>query len=260
MLFRSVSQSRYQLANWTKQSIENADAIVTISESSKKDILDNYSVSEKQVTVSYPGHSDAYKPVSDQKLINRVKEKYQISGDYVLFLGTVQPRKNLKRLIEAFSKIAKENDNKNLSLVVVGKIHGIGRQAWMFEEIVDLPKKLGIEKQVVFTDYVSDEDAVLLMNGARAYLLPSLWEGFGIPAVDAMCCGVPCVVSNLSSLPEVVGDAGLLVDPRSIEQIENAIRRITTDEKLHSSLSKSSLEQCKKFSWKKMATEVLKVM
>ena len=266
----------YQLTNWTKQSLENADHVITISKSSKKDVIKNYDVKDANVTVSYPGHSESYVPIIDIHAIEMVKQKYGIVGDYVLFIGTVQPRKNLKRLIEAFGRIVRaphpnplpqerghiddSTKNNGLKLVVVGKIRGVGRQAWMFEEIVELPKKLGIEDSVIFTDFVPDDEIVPLTNGATAFLLPSLWEGFGIPAADAMACGVPCVVSNISSLPEVVGDAGLLVDPESVDQIEQAIRLITTDKKLHAKLSMLSLEQAKKFSWEKMAKEVLEVM
>jgi glycosyltransferase involved in cell wall biosynthesis len=244
----------YQLNNWTKQSVENANKVITISKSSKRDIIKNYKVAEENVTISYPGHSDLYQPLEDPTQTEIIKHKYGIKGEYVLFIGTVQPRKNLKRLIEAFRKI------DHVKLVVVGKIRGQGRQAWMFEEIVELPKKLGIEDRVIFTDFVPDNEIVPLTNGATAFLLPSLWEGFGIPAADAMACGVPCIVSDISSLPEVVGNAGLLVDPKSVDQIEQAIRLITTDKKLHSKLSKLSLEQAKKFSWRKMAKEVLEVI
>jgi glycosyltransferase involved in cell wall biosynthesis len=177
-------------------------------------------------------------------------DKYHIVGEYVLFIGTVQPRKNLKRLIQSFEKI------DHLKLVVVGKIHGEGRQAWQYEEILDLPKKLNIEDRVIFTDFVPDEDMLYLLNGAKAFVLPSLWEGFGIPVVDAMACGVPVIVSNVSSLPEVAGDAGLYVDPTSIDQIEQAIRLISTDKKLYTKLSKQAVIQARKFSWKKMARQV----
>jgi len=255
----------YQLNNWTKQSVEAADKVITISRSSKKDIVKNYKVKEENVTVSYPGHSELYKPLKDLTQTELIKHKYGIKGEYVLFIGTVQPRKNLKGLIEAFARIVKmdprlREDDKGLKLVVVGKIRGQGRQAWMFEEIIELPKKLGIEDRVIFTDFVPDDEIVPLTNGATAFLLPSLWEGFGIPAADAMACGVPCIVSDISSLPEVVGKAGLLVDPKSVDQIEQAIRLITTDKKLHAKLAKLSLEQAKKFSWRKMAKEVLEVI
>jgi glycosyltransferase involved in cell wall biosynthesis len=165
----------------------------------------------------------------------------------------VQPRKNLLKLIESFQNI------ENIKLVVVGKMNGEGRSGWMFDEILKLPKELGIENKIIFTGFVPDEEANLLMNGATAFILPSLYEGFGIPVVEAMACGIPVIVSDVSSLPEVVGKAGLLVNPKSADQIEQAIRTISTDQKLHDKLSKQGLERAKKFSWKKMAKEVIDV-
>lgn len=245
----------YQLTNWTKQSIEKASQIVTISQSSKKDIIKTYKIDPKKVTVCYPGYNEElFRPVSDKQKIAQVLDKYQIDSPYILFIGTVQPRKNLKRLIQAMVKI------DNLKLVVVGKTSGEGRQAWKFEEIVELPKKLEIEDKVIFTGFVPNEDMLYLLNGATAFVLPSLWEGFGIPVVDAMACGVPVIVSNTSSLPEVAGKAGLYVDPNSVDQIEQAIRLISTDKKMHAKLSKLALEQAKKFSWKKMAKQLIEVL
>ena len=241
----------YQLTNWTKQSIEKAAHIITISQSSKKDIIKNYKVDPKKITVCYPGYNETqFHKISDNDAIQKVLDKYNIKGNYILFIGTVQPRKNLKRLIQAFAKI------ENLKLVVVGKIHGEGRQAWKFEEILELPKKLEIEDRIIFTGFVSNQDMLYLLNGATAFALPSLWEGFGIPVVDAMACGVPVIVSNVSSLPEVAGKAGLYVNPESVDQIEQSIRVISTDKKLHLKLSKLALEQSKRFSWKKMAKQV----
>ncbi len=241
----------YQLTNWSKQSIQKASQIITISQSSKKDIVKTYHIDPKKVSVCYPGYNEElFHPVSDQAVIKKILDKYHIVGEYMLFIGTVQPRKNLKRLIQSFEKI------DHLKLVVVGKIHGEGRQAWQYEEILDLPKKLNIEDRVIFTDFVPDEDMLYLLNGAKAFVLPSLWEGFGIPVVDAMACGVPVIVSNVSSLPEVAGDAGLYVDPTSIDQIEQAIRLISTDKKLYTKLSKQAVIQARKFSWKKMARQV----
>lgn len=244
----------YQMTNWTKASIKDADHIITISQFTKRDIVKNYQVLSKNVTVAYPGYGeDIYKPISDLKKIEEIKLKYKILGKYVLFIGTVQPRKNLLRLIESFIKI------DDLMLVVVGKTLGLGRQAWKYQDILDAPEKLGISEKVIFTGFVPDEDMVYLMNGATCFALPSLWEGFGIPVVDAMACGVPVIVSNVSSLPEVVGEAGLLVDPRSITQIEQSIRTISSDKKLWQKKSKLGLVQSKKFSWTKMAKIVLNV-
>lgn len=251
-LFRK--KDLWQLTNWSKFSIENAKHVITISNFSKKDILSHYPVKKDDVTALYPGYNEAvFKLIKDRLAIENYKKKYKIIGDYVIFIGTVQPRKNLLRLIESFKKI------DNLKLVIVGKIKGQGRSGWMFDEILKLPKKLDIEEKVIFTDFVPDKDLSYLVNGAQALVLPSLWEGFGIPAVDAMACGVPVVVSNVSSLPEVVGKAGLLVDPKSVDQIEQAIRTISTDKKLRLKMSKLAIKQAQKYSWKKMAKGVLKV-
>lgn len=245
----------YQLTNWTKESINKADQIVTISQSSKKDIVKTYKVDPKTVTVCYPGYNEEqFKKINNQVDIDQVLDRYKIVGPYVLFIGTVQPRKNLKRLIQAMVKI------DNLKLVIVGKTAGEGRQAWKFDEIINLPKKLEIEDKVIFTGFVSNEDMLYLLNGATAFVLPSLWEGFGIPVVDAMACGVPVIVSNVSSLPEVAGKAGLYVDPMSVDQIEQAIRLISTDKKMHLKMTKLALEQAHKFSWKKMAKQVIEIL
>lgn len=244
----------WQLTHWSKHSIKSADHIITISNSSKKDIIKSYTTAKDKITVAYPGYNnEAFKPVKDLEKIANVCKKYGIVGNYIIFIGTIQPRKNLLRLIEAFLKI------DNLKLVIVGKTKGLGRQGWKYEEILERPKKLGIVERVIFTGFVNNKDLNLLLNGAIAFILPSLWEGFGIPVVDAMATGTPVIVSDVSSLPEVVGKAGLLVDPLSKDQIEQAIRTISTDKKLAIKKSKLGLEQAKKFSWQKMAKVVLKV-
>lgn len=244
----------WKMVNWGKFGIENAEHIITISNFSKKDIIKNYKVSSEKITVAYPGYDkNIFKPTKDLKKTELIKEKYGVSGKYVIYLGTIQPRKNLLRLIEAFKPI------ENLKLVIVGKTKGLGREGWMFDEILAKPAKLGIEDKVIFTGFVPTEELPYLLSDAETFILPSLWEGFGIPPVEAMACGTPVVVSKISSLPEVVGSAGLLVDPHSVTQIEQAIRTITTDKKLREKRIKMGLEQAKKYSWDKMAKTILKV-
>lgn len=245
----------YKLTNWTKTSVLESAHVITISQSSKKDIVGTYKISENKVTVAYPGYDDRiFRIIKDTGEIEKIQRKYKISGNYIIYIGTVQPRKNLLRLISSIKKI------DDIKLVVVGKIRGKGKQGWMNEEILEEPKKLGIEEKIIFTDFVPVEELPLLITGSKAFILPSLWEGFGIPILEAMACGVPVITSNVSSLPEVVGDAGLLVNPESETQIEQAIRLLVTDKKLHDKLSKRALEQVKKFSWQKMAEEVIKVL
>ncbi len=245
----------WQLTTWTRQSVEASSAVITISESSKNDIVEHYKLKRSKVTVAYPGYDHTvFRPIDDKEKIASVQKKYRIVGNYIVFIGTVQPRKNLIRLIEAMAKI------DNLKLVVVGKTTGEGKQGWMFDQILRRPGELGIDDRVIFAGFVPTEELPYLLNGAKAFACPSLWEGFGIPAVEAMACGTPVVVSNVSSLPEIVGKAGLLVDPKSVDQIAQAISTIVSDKKLWIQKSKQGLEQAKKYSWEKMAKTVLKVL
>lgn len=244
----------WQLKNWTKYSVDNADRIITISEFSKADIVDQYKIKPERIVVAYPGHREIFKVTTDLKAIKRIQDKYKTGDSYIIYIGTIQPRKNLKNLIESFKDIDKAR------LVIVGKTTGEGREGWMFEDVLELPKKLGIGEKIVFTGFVPDEELNFLLNGAVAFIQPSLWEGFGMPVVDAMSTGVPVLVSNASSLPEVVGDAGLIFDPYSISDLTGKINRILFDKDLRDKLSKKGLERVKKFSWEAMAKKVLEVL
>lgn len=248
----------WQLSNWTKFSALNADHLITISDFSKKDIIEKYGVDKNKITVAYPGYDkNKFKNQSAKFKVEDVKEKYKTGDTYIIYIGTVQPRKNLDRLIEAFARVSK--DTKNAKLVVVGKSGGEGRGGWMYQETLQLPRKLRIADRVEFCGFVPLDDLPPLLAGAKGFILPSLWEGFGIPAVEAMACGTPVIVSNVSSLPEVVGSAGLLIDPYSIDQIEQAIRLVFSDNKLREKYSKMGVKQAGKFSWEKMAKTILKV-
>lgn len=245
----------YKLTNWTKYSAKESAHIITISESSKKDIMEFYALPEEKITVAYPGYDEKlFEPVRDEGQIKKVRDQYEISGNYIIYIGTIQPRKNLVRLIRAMKSV------EDCKLVIVGKIKGKGRQAWMNEEILTEPKKLGIENKIIFTDFVPTKELPALISGARAFILPSLWEGFGIPVVEAMACGTPVIVSNVSSLPEVAGVAGIQISPESETQIEQAIRLLVSDKKIHDRLSKKALLQAKKFSWREMASKVIVVL
>lgn len=244
----------WQLKNWTKFSSENADRIITISNFSKQDIIVRYKVDKDKITVAYPGYDQSiFYPQKNSNKVKSVHKKYEVSDNYIIYIGTIQPRKNLVRLIEAVSRI------EGLKLVIVGKTFGEGRQGWMYEDILKAPEMYGVEDRVKFLGFVPSEDLVYLLSGAAAFIQPSLWEGFGIPILEAMACGTPVLVSNVSSLPEVVGDAGLTFDPYSVDQIEQAIRAIVSDKKLREKKSKEGLERVKKFSWDKTAKAVLKV-
>lgn len=248
------SKDLWKLKNGTNFSIKNSDHIITISNSSKKDIMKNYHVSEDKITVAYPGYDNSvFKPSSNKNLNNDVLTKYKIKTPFVIYIGTIQPRKNLIKLIDTVARI------ENLTLVMVGKHKGEGREGWMFEDILNHPKKIGMEKRVIFTGFLPTSEVLKLLNKAICLVQPSLWEGFGIPVVEAMACGTPVIVSNTSSMPEITGKAGLLINPNSIDQIEQAIRVLLTDKKLRQQKAKLGIIQAKKFSWKKMASAVIDV-
>ncbi len=233
----------WQLKNWTGYSVKNAKKIITISRYSKNDIVSHYGIDPDKVAVTYPGYNEK------KYQISKIKNKYNINNDYILFVGTLQPRKNIARLIEAFKIAMKQFNNETMKLIVVGK------KGWLYEEIFQKVKELRIEKRIIFTDYVKEEELPDLYRGAKCLVLPSLHEGFGIPVIEAMACGCPVVVSNVSSLPEIVESAGVFVDPYRIESIAEGINQVCYDEANRNKLIKKGLLQVKKFSWQKCAEE-----
>ena len=239
----------YQLKNWTAYSVKNAGKIITISNSSKDDIIKYYKVPSGKIAVVYPG----IKKILDVKYkelgMGDLNKKFGIEGDYILFVGTLQPRKNITRLIEAFAKT-----KKDLQLVIVGK------KGWLYEDILSAPKKFGIEDRVKFLDFVKDEDLPSLYKNALCYVLPSLYEGFGLPVLEAMEYGCPVITSNISSLPEAGGNAALYIDPYNVEDIVEKIEKVVNSSALRAEMRKKGLEQVKKFSWEKSAGQVLEVL
>lgn len=238
----------YQLKNWTERSIKKATHILAISESTKNDIIKEYKIPREKITVTYPGIKKA--PNTKHQTPN-IKKKYGIKGEYILFLGTLKPSKNIEGLLEAFAKLKKD---QVLNLVIAGK------KGWMYEKIFEKVKKLNLEDRVIFTDFVPEDDLPALMAGAKVFVIPSFWEGFGIPVLEAMAVGTPVVVSNVASLPEVVGDAGVLVDPDDIEDIARGIKKVLEDNSLYNRLKRKGFERVKEFSWQKCAKQTLGVL
>ena len=243
-----IKKDLYQLTNWTKASALKAKKIFTISDFSKSDIIKSYKVSEGKVVVTHLG----IKPTLGTKVLNMtdLNKKFGIKGKYILFVGTLQPRKNITKLIEAFSKL-KQND---ISLVIVGK------KGWLYDEILAAPTKYDVKERTKFLEFVSNEDLPSLYKNALCFVLPSLYEGFGLPVLEAMKFGCPVITSNVSSLPEAGGDAALYFDPENVDDISKKIEEIISDEKLRQDMIKKGYNQIKKFSWEKTAKETLSVL
>lgn len=237
----------FQLRNWTSYSIKKVAKILTISRASKDDIIKAYKVLEDKIVVTYPGIK-LKTTMQNSKLL---KEKYKIDGNYILFVGTLQPRKNIVRLIKAFSKL---KDRNAVNLVIVGK------KGWMYEDILRSPRQFNVEDRVKFLEFVSDEDLSFFYKNALFFVLPSLYEGFGLPVLEAMNYGCPVITSNISSLPEAGGDAALYVDPKNVDDIAEKIELLLNDEKLRKQMIDKGYKQVKKFSWEKTAKETLKVL
>jgi len=237
----------------TRYNARAATHLIADSSATKRDLVERYGTEPDKITVVYPGYDGTtFQPVRDEGTIEAVKAKYNIAGHYILFVGTLQPRKNLTRLIEAFSNI--QHPTSNIQLVIAGK------KGWLYHDIFRQVEKLGLGEGVVFTGYVPEGDLPALMSGARLFVFPSLYEGFGLPVLEAMACGVPVVCSNASSLPEVAGDAAVLVDPLDVEGMAAAMERVLGNNELRAELIERGFEQAGKFSWEKCARETLKVL
>ena len=246
----------YQLKLWGRYSIGKAKKIITISKSSKNDIIKAYNVSEDKVVVVYPGVKSETNSKIKMQNSKLLKEKFGIDRDYILFVGTLQPRKNIEKLIEAFSRL-KTKDlglKTDLGLVIVGK------KGWMYEDILNAPKKFGITKRVKFLDSVTDEDLPSFYKNAICFALPSLYEGFGLPILEAMKYGCPVLTSNVSSLPEAGGEAALYCDPEDVDDIARNLESIIQNSELRKKLIEKGYQQIKKFSWEKTAKETLKII
>ena len=232
---------------------DRASAIIAVSESTKKDTVRFLGLPEDRIDVVYEGvDTDFYHPLGETDGLEPVRAKYGLEKDFILFVGTLEPRKNIAGVIEAFSKVVREA-KKEYNLVVAGT------KGWNYQSVFELVQRLNIEQEVIFTGYVPEEELPRLFNAASVFVYPSFYEGFGIPPLEAMACGTPVVTSSISSLPEVVGDAGLLVDPNSSDAIADAILRILTDDGLRRELTKKGVERAKLFSWQKAADETLAI-
>ncbi|MGI5828513.1 MAG: glycosyltransferase family 4 protein [Patescibacteria group bacterium] len=244
-----------QLTSWTAYSIKKARHILTISESTKKDIIETYGVNPDNITVTYPGISRSLKTEKDNSY-QHLSAYLGIIKPYILYIGTLQPRKNLERLIEAFANLKKDSQNRMLKLVVVGK------KGWLYQSIFTKVKELKVLGEVIFTGFVSDYEKFELLRYAEVFVLPSLYEGFGIPVLEAMTAGVPVLASKVSSLPEVGGDAiSYISNPESVVEIEkklSEVLQLSEDKKLE--IINKQKRQAQKFSWERCGEKTLDVL
>ena len=240
-------RTRHMLDLGLVTSMKRADRIVTDSEFSKSEILKYYPEFQEKLRVVPCGVDlSRFHPVTDANAVTQVREKYGIGERYFLYLGTLEPRKNLVRLIEAYAEYAKSCDAP-AQLVLAGA------KGWLYDEIFARVQELGLSDRVLFTQYIDSADMCALMSGALAFTFPSLYEGFGMPPLEAMACGTPVLVSDAASLPEVTGDAAVIVKAEDTASITAGLCILHEDAALRERLSREGLSRAQGFTWDRSA-------
>ena len=247
-------RSRTQLRLTVRHSARRAARILSLSEHTRGDIVETYGIESNRIEAIPLAAPDHFCRVNDKRELQRVRHNYGIEGDYILSVGSIQPRKNLARLIKAYAQLRGDcSADKLPKLVLVGKC------AWLYDETLRALDQVGVKDSVVLTGYVPESDLPAIYSSALCFVYPSYFEGFGLPPLEAMKCGTPVIVGNQTSLPEVVGDAGLTVDPFDVDAIAGAIRRLMNDSALRAELSQKGQERASTFTWRETARRTLQI-
>lgn len=228
--------------------LKKVDVVITVSENTKKGLIKWFGINEDKIKVIYEAADVRYRHISDVDIPDDIKLK----GPFILNVGTLEPRKNVITLIKVFH-LCKNKYGIKHKLVIISK------KGWKYKDIFNIIKTLRLENDINILQDIEHEELVYYYNTASVFVYPSLYEGFGLPVLEAMQCGCPVITSNTSSLPEVVGDAGLLVDPYDINYLSENIAKVLNDKNLESSMRLKGFEQAKKFSWEKTTLETIKV-
>jgi glycosyltransferase involved in cell wall biosynthesis len=237
---------RLYMQTLTRLAARVADAIIVPSQAVRDDVVLFLNVTEKRVSTVYEAAGDHYRPVEREEA-DAIAQRYGIDAPFVLSVGSLEPGKNRRRVFCAMRRL--RDDGLDYRLVVVGQ------KAWKYEAEIALVDELGMRDRIIFPGYVGQDDLPALYGAATAFVFPSLYEGFGLPVIEAMACGTPVLTSNISATAEVAGDAALLVDPLSVDSIADGLRRLMTDVDLRADLSKRGLLRAAEFSWRRAADE-----
>jgi len=244
----------------SKKLCERADQIISVSQSSRQDVINSYGVDAQKVSLIYNAVSQDFRIINrnNAKLI-KVKEKYQLPFKFILYLGTIEPRKNIIGIIRAYNQLQDFAQKTNNLELLKYKLVIAGSNGWLDAEIFSEIANSKFKEKIILPGFISNEDKAYVYNLATLFVYPSFFEGFGFPPLEAMACGVPVIVSNNSSLPEICGEAGILIDPDKSEEISQAMQQILMDKLLREKLITTGLKRAKQFSWEKTARETLKL-
>lgn len=245
----------------TEYAVKKASRLIAVSEATKHDLIKRLKADPRKISVVYEGFNRSNFYPQPQNEIDRVAQVYGLKKPYFLFVSTIQPRKNLVRLIEAFARFKTTYISHDYDQMIHGsQLVLAGKKGWLSDDIYAAPKRNGIENEVKFIDFVPANDLPPIISGATAFCYPSLFEGFGLPILEAMACGTPVITSNISSMPEVGGDAVYYVNPHDVQAIATAFYRLLTENRLQTDLITLGMSQIEKFSWQKAANETLEVL
>lgn len=235
------------------RAVDRADLVLADSQSTRADLIELMGVNDAKITVLYPGVEARFGIVHDAECLRRVRAAYSLPEDFVLGLGTLQPRKNFTTLIEAFGRMLKDRpkEHGNLHLVIVGE------KGWMCDGIYEAAGTAPVNGRVHLVGFVEDADLPAFYNLASVFAFPSYYEGFGLPVLEAMACGVPVVAANNSALPEVVGEAGLLIGANDTDGLAHALRSLVSDHALRERLIAAGQKQAQRFSWERAGAQLL---
>lgn len=240
----------FQITNWW--AIKFADKIITISDFTSKELSALYPKSRHKITTIHNGVSAEFQVIKDKEVLENVKKKYGITKDYILYVGTYKENKNLPTLVKAYAQLP-HHMRHSYYLVIVGK------QSTRYPEVPALIKQLGIESTVICINHVREEDLPVFYSGATVFVFPSIYEGFGLPIIEAMACGAPVVASNQASIPEIATDAAILTDPLNVKGMSGAVYDVLSNPQLRKMLVEKGLERAKSFSWEKTARETMRL-
>ncbi|MET0650654.1 MAG: glycosyltransferase family 1 protein [Pyrinomonadaceae bacterium] len=247
-------RSRVQLRLTVRATARRAAHVIAPSEFTRRDLVETYGLDPGRVTAIPLAVAPHFRPVEDAGELERVRARYGIAGEYVLAVGSIQPRKNLARLVRAYSALRRGRGRSNLPQLVL-----VGKKAWLYGDTLRAIEEENLGESVLLTGYVSEGDLPALYTGALLFAYPSFYEGFGLPPLEAMSCGAPVLTGNLTSLPEVVGDAGLTVDPFDPDALAGGLARLIDDDALRADLRRRGLERARHFDWRDTARMTLQV-
>ncbi|MGH2521886.1 MAG: glycosyltransferase family 4 protein [Anaerolineales bacterium] len=244
--------NRWYLTLMLPRFMRRADAIIAVSEHTRRDVVRLMRIPPEKITVIHEGVNPNYRPLADEAELARVRAKYNLPEHFILFFGTIEPRKNLLMLLEAY-RVLLARDTPMPDLVIAG------RRGWLYQPVFQCVSELGLQRRVQFTEWVAEGDAPGLMNAAEVFVYPSVYEGFGLPPLEALACGTPVLCSNASSLPEVVGDASLLLPPGDPAAWTEALSRVLSDSALRADLRTRGPARARQFTWEAAARKTLEV-